>query len=61
MCAARDWSCKPQLPFRNGKSTRAEYDKVLADANRQFGALAMSWSVSTPHTYPYILRSLRLK
>jgi hypothetical protein len=46
---------------REGKSTRADYDRALAESNRQFGALAMSWSVSTPHNYPYILRSLRLK
>ncbi|MDO8544518.1 MAG: DUF4838 domain-containing protein [Opitutaceae bacterium] len=46
---------------RAGKMTRPEYDQVLAASNRQFGSMAMSWSVSTPHNYPYILRSLRLK
>jgi hypothetical protein len=46
---------------REGRFSRPEYASVLAAANRQFGALAMSWSVSTPHNYPYILRALRLK
>ena len=46
---------------RAGKLARTDYDKVLAGADRQFGAMAMGWSVSTPHVYPYVLRALRLK
>ena len=46
---------------RNGKSDRAQFEKVKADTLAFYQTLGLSWAVSIDHNYSYIRRGLGLK
>ena len=46
---------------REGKSDRAQFEKVKAESLAFYRTLALSWAVSIDHNYSYIRRGLGLK
>jgi hypothetical protein len=46
---------------RDGKSDRAQFEKVIAETLAFYRTLALSWAVSIDHNYSYVRRGLGLK